>query len=150
MLTESESFEHDSHVLETPHHYIAPFSLLIPVPLEMHFHAGHNQAATIFKAYIKSLTGDVLPKNTVGHMAAGLVLGSIDQVKPKKSPYYSMEGDGRGITFHDPETLYCRWMEVEKKVGRKKQTAMRNLIDNRANTQLHFSLLRKYIDLTLE
>jgi hypothetical protein len=124
---------------------IAPFSLLIPVQLKGMFFSHKNDPAHIFKSYVHSLTEGVAPKNATGEIAAALVLGYMDQVRPRRTGLYTLEGEGRGITFHDPVTLYNRWSEVEKRVGEKKQRAMRNLLINRANPDRDFGLLKKYI-----
>jgi hypothetical protein len=124
---------------------IAPFTLLLPIQLKGGFFAHGNAPAHIFKSYVRILTEGVAPRNTTGEIASALVLGFMDQVHPQRTGLYTLEGEGGGITFNDPVTLYNNWEKVERRVGEKKQIAMRHLLLNRANPERSFRLLKKYI-----
>ena len=107
-----------------------PFTLLLPRPFEGDFYDRKNETADELKEHLRNATGGRLRPNILGQLASGLVHGQMFRIgnDPKPGLYQLAEG-GRGITFHDPVSLYERGPELEKKVGPALQVAMRQIID---------------------
>jgi hypothetical protein len=118
-----------AEVVEAPED-LYPFSILLEKPLVGSVYDKNNPSADAFKSQLGRLTGKVLRANQLGQLAGGLEKGRIfrhDTTQP--TGLYSIEGEGKGITLHDPAVLYERWFELEKKVNFTMQTAIRTLID---------------------
>jgi hypothetical protein len=107
-----------------------PFSLILPEPFTGNIYDRKNESAAEFKDFIRTITGNKLKPNQLGQLAAGLVHGQIYRIGNGPKPnLYSLAEGGRGITFHDPDTLYEGWDNVEKNVGPTMQEAIRDIID---------------------
>lgn len=112
------------------------FSLILPVPYEGDFYDRNNLSAQEFKKFLRAASGDILKSNQLGQLASGLVHGKVYRIcNQPDHGLYEIAEFGRGITFHDPKTLYNNWSDAELKVGETMQSAMRNIIDYALSTR---------------